>query len=225
MYKMRLVVTAIVLVTLGMSAQAQLVIPPPELNPSDPYRLIFVTTTGIVPVTSSSPTIHIYNDFVTADAQGNATLWALTEEWTAVGSTVHIDARDNTSTNPSELVQVPIYNTRGERIADNYADLWDGSIDNPVTYNRDGNAPEELAIYTGTLSNGTGESALTLDAPGAVRVGLRTASDASWVRSGAAYGPPYTAQRMYAMSDIIPEPATLSLMMLGGFLLLRKPLR
>ena len=228
MYKMRLAVTAIVLAALGTSAHAQLVVPPPELNPGDPYRLIFVTTTTIVPVASTSDTTYMYNDFVTADAQGNATLWTLTEEWKAVGSTVFMNARDNTSTNPSELVQVPIYNTRGERIANDYVDLWDASIDNPVTYDRDGNVPSgSLAVYTGTLSNGTGEPALTLGATGAVRCGIRTYSDHWWIQSGEAYGQPFPAQRMYAMSGIIPEPATLTLILLGGLTLLRhrRPVR
>ncbi len=108
-------------------ASAQIVTTPVGLSPGDQYRLGFVTITKR---DASSSNIADYNDFVTTAANSEPDLLALGATWTAIGSTSTVDARDNTGTNPTST-GVPIYLLDGiSKIADNNADLWDGSIDN-----------------------------------------------------------------------------------------------
>ena len=112
------------------AAQAALVVVPTGLAPGDQYRLVFVTD-GTRDATSTN--INDYNNFVTNQVTGSALANALsgaglTTTWKAIGSTASVAARDNTGTNPSST-GVPIYLINGNKVANNNADLWDGSID------------------------------------------------------------------------------------------------
>ena len=84
------------------SLQAGLITVPPipitvpsDLNPGDPYRLAFVTSTTR---DATSTNIADYNNFVSGVANGVTQLAALGTTWKAIGSTSADDARDNTGT-------------------------------------------------------------------------------------------------------------------------------
>jgi hypothetical protein len=74
-------------------------------------------------------------------------------DYNAIGSTSTVDARDNTNTNPNLGVGEPILLVDGDRVANDYNDLWDGDIDNPINIDSS-NGPENDVILTGTRSNG-----------------------------------------------------------------------
>jgi hypothetical protein len=128
------------------------------------YRIAFVTT-GTRDATTN--VIADYNAFVTAAAAGVTELNVLGATWTCLGSTETIDAKVNTGTlliaDPGydSANDVPIYTTTGQRIADNNADLWDGTIQNPIFFDNGtvagvaGGAQEQA--WTGTQSDGTAE--------------------------------------------------------------------
>ncbi len=87
-----------------LAASAVPITVPTDLSPGDKYRLAFVTSTGR---DTTSANIVDYNNFVTAHAAGVPELAALGTTWTAIGSTVAVDARDNTGTNPTVATGLP----------------------------------------------------------------------------------------------------------------------
>ena len=97
---------------------AEIIIPPPGLEPGDQYRLIF-TTSQRRDATSSD--INVYNDFVQSVADSSPELAALDSEWRALASTEDVLAIDNTRTNFSqEGLGLPIYRVDGQLWAPNY---------------------------------------------------------------------------------------------------------
>ena len=111
------------------------------------YRIAFVTTSTR---DASSPTIGDYNTFVTT-AAGNVTLTIPSgTTWNCIGSTATVSARVNTGTTLTDggATDVPIYTTTGLRIATGNADLWDGHIENPISF--DDGTP--IALNTGSGS-------------------------------------------------------------------------
>jgi len=129
--------------TLGTAgaAQAALVVVPTDLAPGAQYRLVFVTD-GTRDATSTN--INDYNNFVTNQVTGSALANALsgaglTTTWKAIGSTASVAARDNTGTNPSST-GVPIYLINGNKVANNNADLWDGSIQTAINITQNDSA-------------------------------------------------------------------------------------
>ena len=97
---------------------------PPGLPPGAAFRLLFLSSGAR---DATAPHIEEYDEFVqAAAAAGHAEIRAYSEGFFALASTVETDARDNTATTGSG---VPVYWLDGERIAENYADLYDGSWD------------------------------------------------------------------------------------------------
>ena len=221
-------VSGVALATLGTSAaQAALVVVPPGLAPGAQYRLVFVTA-GTRDGTSDN--IDDYNTFVTNQVTGSALANALsgaglTTTWKAIGSTASVAARDNTGTNPSST-GVPIYLIDGNRVANNNADLWDGSLQHPINRNNLGNGNLEQYVWTGSDSAGLKE--LELGA-GSVLAGFTT-DDGNWISTKIISNS--NPNPMYAMSSVLtvpgnqPEPVTvpeptslLGYITLGGLML------
>ena len=125
--------TAILLGAAGESL-AQPNIFPSDLSPGDKYRLAFVTSTTR---DATSTNIADYNTFVTTVANDSSALSSLRTTWTAIGSTSTVDARDNTNTNPGTATGVPIYLLNDTRLAADNADLWNGTIQNPLNVDRE----------------------------------------------------------------------------------------
>ena len=234
-------VSGVVLATLGTSAaQAALVVVPPGLNPGDQYRLVFVTA-GTRDATSTN--IDDYNIFVTNQATGGtpgidtaldtalngAGFDLSTITWKAIGSTSAVAARDNTGTNPSST-GVPIYLIDGNRVANNNADLWDGSLQHPINRNNLG-ISESSYVWTGSDSVGLGFVGAELGGGVTVFAGsVDDVSDGLWIWSDEVFfGNPLP---LYAMSSVLtvpgnqPEPVTvpeptrlLGYITLGGLML------
>jgi hypothetical protein len=211
------------------AAQAALVVVPPGLNPGDQYRLVFVTS-GTRNATSSN--INDYNTFVTNQVTGSALATQLTTAgfnlgtitWKAIGSTAATSAKVNTGTDGSQP-DVPIYLIDGNKVANNNADLWDGSIQTQINRTQtDGTYSDQ--VFTGSDTNG---SPLTNSLGAAIsRTGASIFSDDSWISWSDANSQNFSLP-LYGMSSVltvptpavtVPEPSSpLGLIILGGLML------
>ena len=175
----------------------------------DTYRLIFVTSIG---TNGTSTNIADYNVFVN-DVAASSTNHSLlgNAQWFAVGSTAAVDARDNTSTNPSEDgAGVPIFLTDGiSKVVNGNATLWGGTKDNAVQL--DENAQLVSGdVMTGSDADGTGRNAGepgdrvlggSSEAPPKITVGVASRLDGTWMVN---YNTSATSTRpFYAMSEIL----------------------
>ncbi len=186
---------------------------PTGLNLGDQYRLAFVTSTVH---DAQSSDIADYNAFVTAAATAVSELAALGTTWTAIGSTLSIDARDNTLTNPTIETGVPIYNLGDARVADDNADLWDGAIQAPIQFDETGSALTAI-VHTGTDTSGqvVSTSALGMSV---ITAGDSTAVSGLWIANVPGDNP-FFETSLYAISGVltvVPEPGTLTLLCLGA---------
>ena len=200
-----------VLLALASAASAVPITVPTGLNPGDPYRLAFVTSTTR---DATSTDIAVYNTFVTSVANGVAALAALGTTWTAIGSTGTVDARDNTGTNPS-ATGVPIFLLNDVKLVDNNLDLWDGTIDVFFDVDETGATVPGVGPWTGTILTGaSGAGSLGTTVQG-VEIGRTDQTSPDWVEVGVA--PAASARPMYALSGtlVVPEPATGVLLLLG----------
>ncbi len=205
----------IVVVLVGMIAQAacgEITVVPADLNNGDPYRLIFVTEGG---VSATSTDIGFYNGAVTSQADQSASLAALATNWSAVVSTPTGHARDYTSTIPgSDGVGIPIYNLQGERIANNYADLWDGYLlgdhstieSGGVRYNQFGIDPGLELVWTGTNQGGFRNNG-GLGSTGLITVGHSVQSTSQWIH-GQYSTIPTPQYFLYGLSDVLDVPGS-----------------
>jgi len=209
------------------AAWAQVIVPP-NLAPGSKYRLVFVTGSWSYQNESGNGTtqalsgyIADYNVLVTKVANSNAKLKELGTTWTAIASTAAISAKANTATTGEG---VPIYRLSGTadqgygRVADNYADLWDGSIDVPINVTQDGLTlvlADGLTVWTGTDTSGNAAYPL---GSGNVRYGDSKDPpdyDDDWISLGESKNSSIF-RRLYAMSgeltvSSVPEPASLGL--------------
>ena len=171
---------------------ADWVLIPEGLGAGDRFRLLFITSatataTGKMDATSTSTFDY---DFLVQDEaiksgqdpinkplypghMVSADNVAFATEFRALVSTATVDARVNTLTTGSG---VAIYWLGGEKVADNYADFYDGSWDGQPT-DREGNQVTSRdyryhRAWTGTIANGTKDPTLFLGSPvGNVRYG------------------------------------------------------
>lgn len=199
---------------------------PPGLAPGSPYRLVFVTA-GLA--TSSSTDIAVYNAFVSTEANSSSDLLALGTGWRVIGSTSSVDARTNTDTDPATGVGVPIYNLAGLLVASGNADLWDGTLANPINRDQFGNVVNQK-VFTGTAAGGAGITDRQLGGPNGFRVqyGEANLTSSGWTSiDWAGTGSPL---HYYGISDVIgiqavPIPGAFWLLgsgLLGFFGLRRK---
>jgi hypothetical protein len=181
---------------------------PSDLSPGDEYRVAFITFSGLNALSSD---IGDYNLFVTEQAnQSGADTDGWGVNWFAIASTSDVDARDNIGDSTA-----PIYLLTDVRVADNSADLWDGSIQSLLSVNQFGDSESPQNVWTGTQSDGTEllGSALGTSDP---RQGFSGVMDSGWVSFG---NEPATALRsFYAISEVlvVPAPGALALLGLAG---------
>lgn len=180
------------------AAEAAVVLRPPDLNPGDRYRLVFVTSGK---TQAESEDIEYYNGFV--DGYGDT---ALDSDWRAIGSTSMVNARDKTDTTGSD--GVPLYRLDGERVANDYADLRDESLLNPIKYTESGSTVTEK-VWTGTDKNCATPSkrylgTLLPSGNEQARVGNSSGTTGGWFQWG--YDPLTNERHVYGISEVLSVP-------------------
>jgi hypothetical protein len=228
-----IVSAGVALATLGTgAAQAALVVVPPGLSPGQQYRLVFVTD-GTRDATSTN--IDDYNNFVTNEVTGSPLATALTAAgftpsaitWKAIGSTSAVSAKSNTGTDGSQP-DVAIYLIDGNKVANNNADLWDGSIIRPIDRTQNDTSDTFSFIWSGSSSNGEALIPNLLGNP-FVAGGFTSQSSNGWIDAQTAIDR-VNVRSMYALSGVltkpggggitVPEPTSvLGFITLGGLML------
>jgi len=188
------------------ASNAQISTIPPGLNPGDQYRLVFITKDKIF--TAESSNIGDYDAAVTAQANTSADLVDLGTTWRVIGSTASDSAKFHTDTDdaPAGANGVPIYRLDGVIIANDYDDLWDGSIQNPLFVAQDGTVLNTCCgTWTGTSASGIAVPGSELGALDlGVVDGAPNATEVNWIQTG-----PFDAnspQFLYAISDVLTIP-------------------
>jgi len=169
----------------------------------DTYRFAFVSS-ATTPATSTD--ITTYNAFVQGLADASPLNIGASDgfTWNVIGSTSTVDARDNTSSNTT-------VNGSGEAtllvdgmtvIANDYADLWNNNIDNPLNINENGVGGLTGTVFTGSYPDGTKiDRALggSTETPPKVTIGRVTDTNSYWMR---VYNAATTSSLpVYALSD------------------------
>ena len=193
---------------------------PAGLSYGDTYRLVFVTS---ITTDGTDTDIAYYNQFVTDVANAQTELAALATSWTAIISSTTVDARDNTGTVPfTDGAGIPIYLVDGAtKVADSYADLWDGTIDNPIDVFETGatwtSADTVAAVWTGSNADGTAFAGRSVgDAIiefGRINLGE---TDFHWAAAGT--NTTNTQRRLYALSGeitVVPAPSAAAFLSIG----------
>ena len=127
---------------------------PSGLGDGDSFRLLFIGSTSR---DASSSDIAVYNTFIqNLAAAGHIDIRAHSATFRVLGSTEAVDARNNTGTTGTG---VPIYWLGGAKVADDYADFYDGSWDEEREIARETGASLSISgnwkIWTGSAQDGT----------------------------------------------------------------------
>lgn len=205
------VLASLAIFSASVAAAAPITLPS-SLAPGSTYFLAFVTA-GTRDATSTE--IGDYDTFVTTRANMDPALAALGTTWRVIGSTAEVDAVTHIA------VTGPVYNLNGELVATGSADLFDGSLTNPIDYTEFGDLGI-TRVWTGSDVSGLPDGSFALGA-GAVRFGLSENTNTSWSSLEIALN--FNTRSLYGVSGplvvpttTVPEPSTLSLM-LGPLLL------
>ncbi len=187
----------------------------------DTYHIVFVSSTFRDP---ASGDIADYNAHVqnaaNAAGLGDVSWYAIASTNIDHGGTATVDARDNTSTNPGTNGSgVGIFLIDGTtKIADDYNDLWDMSIDNPInlTENNTTYSPPLTSpfggfggVWTGTTADGLNRIQAALGGTRA-DLGLATVTNSEWTRRSDINPHNNAPLGLYAMSAVLsiqaPDP-------------------
>jgi hypothetical protein len=175
---------------------------PAGLNPGDDFYIIFVTSTTR---DATSTDIADYNAFVNtaADLSGGKGTDDATITWRVVGATATDDQCDPYDGDASAT---PMYNLNDEKVADDRADMLDGSLDNDISSNETGGIAGLGGTWTGCFNNGTPDVGSTLGVASPT-YGLRT-SDSTWADFLVAAAA--STYRLYAVSPKLTVAAGVS---------------
>ena len=126
---------------------------PSGLAAGTKFRLLFATSTTR---DATATDIATYNTFVQTRAKAGHS--AISDScgnlFKVVGSTSSVDARVNTDTESTDTAAL-IYWLTGAKVADDYADFYDGNWDSRVVRSESGGAVGAVTVYTGSNQNGT----------------------------------------------------------------------
>ena len=187
------------------------------------FRLVFVTAGTYQ---AQSKDIATYNGYVTAAANGVPALLALGTDWYVIGSTSTVSAKSNTYTDTG--TGYPVFRLDGAVVFKDYLQLWGGgSIENTICVD-----PNSIFVTTtGEVNTGTDEFGDVNNWVSGPYVGGGFGSVGGWTTRGHcigfldhrwinnAYDRLTSAQRLYGLSGVftvVPEPATMALLGLGG---------
>lgn len=128
----------------------------PLFTAGQSFRLLFVTSDR---TPATSPDLSTYNSFVQNAAKKNSCFSNFSGEFRALVSTRAVDARDNSGTAPAGESYtagegVPIYWVGGDKVADDYADFYDGRWDSSTPKNQRGGRGRNT-VWTGSYDDGT----------------------------------------------------------------------
>ncbi len=197
-------VRSLVPALLAATAVAQVQLPPADLAPGAPYRVMFLTSSAR---DASSTDIDDYNQFVAQNAAHSG----LNGTWRALVSTESVAARDNTATNPIApgATGVPIYLPNGTRIADDYDELWAGQLLTAPNVGPTGYPSPATIAWTGTVGSGIpAHSGVTfVDQMGTAMATTGDPSNTSsaWIANSTA-STTLVYAGLYAMSDVMIAP-------------------
>ena len=163
---------------------------PTGLTTGAQFRLMFLSSTTR---NASSSNIADYNTFIQdRAAAGHDDIQAYSDGFSVVGCTATVDARDNTATTG---IGVPIYWLGGNKVADDYADFYDGNWDEEVNDKDESgaNGPDtsQFDNYPFTGCDNDGTEAFTSSTSNALGTGhVRVGSpDDNNVNTGPIFGP------------------------------------
>ncbi|MCP4277897.1 MAG: hypothetical protein GY779_16250, partial [Gammaproteobacteria bacterium] len=188
------------LLTGAVSAlDAPLAMVPAGLNSGDEFYIIFVTsgTTDAV-----SMDIADYNAFVNTQADNSGVKGTddATITWKAVVGTS--GGGDQCDPYDGDATATAIYNLNGDKVADDRADMFDASLDNPILYDQDGNALD-TNVWTGCYQDGNISPGFLMgDASPTYGESLSTVTQ--WVGVGA--GANTNTYSIYAVSPKLTVP-------------------
>lgn len=203
------VIYAIALTVLATTSQASLVVPA-GLNAGDTYHVIFVTSTR---TDATSTDISSYDTFVQNVANAADIGSSIGVDWLALGSTATVAAIDHLSPLFTDT-SAPIYNQNGDLVANNFAQLWSGTLDASVGYSEAGVYISDY-VWTGSTSSGTAASGATLGLANP-KLGVSSYTNSGWL--DVATTPNNTSHRLYAVSEqlvVVPLPAAIWLFGFG----------
>ena len=203
---------------------------PTALLPGAQYRLAFVTA-GTRDATSFD--LADYDAFVTAEANTEAALSSIS--WQVIASASGVSARDRTETNPTNIwpgvptTGVPIFLLNDVKLADDYVDLWDGTVDTTLSITQHG---EPVVSGVGhEVWSGTDEFGVLVTkrglGQGSPIVGSTLYTDQSWIGAGQELNNGLLLN-LYALSEVlvvpVPEARPTALLTLGfaAILLVRR---
>ncbi len=135
---------------------------PSGLAAGTKFRLLFATSTRR---NASATDIGTYNTFVQTRAKAGHS--AISDScgnlFKVVGSTSAIDARVNTDTESTDTAAL-IYWLNGAKVADSYADFYDGSWDSRAHRTESGGTSSYTFVFTGSNQDGTKSSSIAFGA-------------------------------------------------------------
>ncbi len=208
-------VSFLAMITYGSIGYALPILTPSSLNSGDTYQLIFVTSTTR---DATSSNIADYNAFVQSAANaawlGGGTILDGVQ-WSAIGSTAFVDARDNA------LVTGPVFNLGDELVASDFADMWNGSIPFAIRFDEYGNIASDI-VWTGSGPDGRKILGLYLGGGmfDSTNIGSTSSLSSDWIDNSGndsvrVYGLYALSGELTVPRTQIPEPAILSLFGLG----------
>lgn len=199
------------------------IVHPTGIGDNTQYRFMFISTTG---TNATSTTIGDYDNIVAGDAttHGVDTDGVNPIIWRAV---VSVNGGDDALTHISvdntggwDIASVPIYlvNTN-TLIANNFADLFNGSIAVKINRQPNGNiVADATPTWTGSASNGTASNPLGTFFPNRGRAG---SVNGDWI----AHSNQFNAenQLVYGISNVlvtptasvVPEPSSLAMLLIA----------